>query len=1250
MKLSEHVDIIRSLTEKSFDKLFSRLGLGAKVQMEIEKLPAQMHSKRAKIDQLIESHIGETGTYVAAREKALDELTFTLFNRLAALKVMEAHRLFPEAVTKKAIHGDRSFAHKAWLEENPAMRDEEMEGIREFFKYEFNRLAEEIGLYAKDYQYALLPGTIELNEVIEAINAVEEDAAIDSDIWQSDDILGWLYESYNNPKKKAHKDSKAKTEYDKVSIQSQYYTPRWVVQFLVNNSLGKLYMEMYPDSEIKEKYAIANAPDSQIRETKSLHEIKLIDPATGSGNFLLYSFDLFYDLYIDQIENYDVSYDENEIPRLIIENNLYGIDLDNRAIQLAQLGLYIKAKRKRLRLPIRHFNVVSSNFFLPDYEAVKTIFENNDRPLSDGQRELVQEIWGDLQQAYRFGALVRIGEKVNNKLEQLVGRFRRPQMDMFAEKDIVEFETFRDNFFLSLEKAITLFAKDSGDTFLSKKTRQAIIYLRVLTSKYDLATANPPFTQNKKFGDALNTFIWKNYSKPSKFHKNLYSVFIKRCSELILSTGKIAMIHPLSFMFTDDFKDVRNFILENFHINILVHHGPDSNNIFDGSFASAPAYYILEKTIVSNINSLFISLDQYTRTPNEKNKKVYAKKALENFIKSNEDVHNFPLPQSKLKLIKASPFVYWISDNFRKKFQAKSVSNLLKNCQGLATGENIRFVRYWWEINSQNIANVNFENRKWVNYAKGGSFKKWAGNVWLVVNWENEGKEIKGFTDEKGKQRSRPQNEDYYFMKGITYSAANSKGTSFRILPSYHIFDVGGSSIFPVDEYSNIEFILAFMNSKLTSYIVKCLNPTVNTQVGDIGRVPFIIPEKSMELEVEFFSKRNIQIMERLEEYILLEKRFKENPINWSYSNINKRDAFNSAIKYYLNYENYLFAQILINEAILNEKIFEIYDLSSKDKSIIIEQEGKSIGELPITSEAKLHYLKFEKVFPNYSLSQIKNYILSLPEISFSESEKTSILEKLNVLYKSNNDLEEFCKKNQINPINVWYWFKESNTLPTHRAHDITMEFLADMIRELLHEDEDGIIPLVENSGEEVLYSRIEKGFVEKGFSMAQFGSLDTLLGRELNDYLNGGHFFKDLSDHLNLFMYLPKTPFIWHVTSGEYRAFDCFILIYKWNKDRLYTLKSIYLEKRERALINKQSDLANDESAKAQAEKELIRNQLTELKAFRLKIDELIAEGYDPKLDDGVGKNIAPLQDKGMLAYDVLNAGQLKKYLNADW
>ncbi|HGI9621781.1 TPA: restriction endonuclease, partial [Vibrio cholerae] len=351
----------------------------------------------------------------------------------------------------------------------------------------------------------------------------------------------------------------------------------------------------------------------------------------------------------------------------------------------------------------------------------------------------------------------------------------------------------------------------------------------------------------------------------------------------------------------------------------------------------------------------------------------------------------------------------------------------------------------------------------------------------------------------------------------------------------------------------------------------------------------------------------------------------------------------------FYNLENHLITQILLNEAIINEKIFEVYDLTEHDKAMVLAKEGVSIGGLPITLEARAAYLSETEATKEFPLDAIREFIEALPLKKFSAEEREAIESGFGSLYQSNNDLEEFCIRHQVNPINVWYWFKQSKVIPKQRMQTLAMEFLANMIREILMEDEDGIIPLVPNAGEKVLLDRIEEKFFEKGFSTAQYSSFDSVLGRPIHDYLNK-YFFAELSDHLNLFMYLPKTPFIWHLTSGPEQGFDCYIIIYKWSRDNLLRLRSVYIENRERALQNRQSDIAGNESAEAQNEKERIFKQLKEIDAFKKKIDELLAEGYNPILDDGVGKNIAPLQKKKMLAYDVLNAGQLKKYLNADW
>ena len=306
---------------------------------------------------------------------------------------------------------------------------------------------------------------------------------------------------------------------------------------------------------------------------------------------------------------------------------------------------------------------------------------------------------------------------------------------------------------------------------------------------------------------------------------------------------------------------------------------------------------------------------------------------------------------------------------------------------------------------------------------------------------------------------------------------------------------------------------------------------------------------------------------------------------------------------------------------------------------------GKAVGCLPICEAAKKDYLANTIIEDEIVQKHIENLVV----LSFEEEQIQAIKDEFGVLYQSNNVLEEFCIRHHINPINAWYWFKESKILPQGRAAEIALEFFADALRTILMEDEDGIIPLIGLPGEPKLFDRLEQYCLNRGFTSAQFMQLDGLLGRHINEYLEH-HFFRDLSDHLNLFMFLPKTPFIWHLCSGEYHGFEVYIIIYKWDRDSLYKLKSYYITKREESLRNRLLQIGESNTAQVLMEKETIRLQLQEIIDFTKKINELIAEGYDPKLDDGVGKNIAPLQKKGILKYEVLNKKQLEKYLNADW
>ena len=1207
MKLSDHTNHIRQTVQSAVENRLGRLGIAINA-VEVS-LTAEQQKEKERLLEVFQSLKDETGTNEKAYEKLVDELTFTLFNRIAAIKVSEAHTLIPETITQRPENGNRSFAHSAFLEQFPEKRNEDQEGLVDFIQYEFQNLSENLPLYSLSHYYHLLPTAIELKEIIDAFNAVEADEKdIDPDIWKSDDVLGWLYESYNNYKKVAHKDSKAKTEYDKVSIQSQVYTPKWVVKFLVDNSLGKQYLEMYPHSDIKNKYAIANAPTERVRDIKTLHDIKLIDPAMGSGNFLLYAFDVFYDLYQDQIDNYGADYEERDIPKLILEHNLHGVDLDNRAAQIAQLGLYIKARRKRRNVKINHFNLVSSDFVLPAYEEVKHIFFPSDEKKTSAEQaveRVIISIWDDLQQAHKFGALIRIEEIV----EQHLSTFERSEVTLFTSAENETYLSFRQSFINDLYQAVSNYASTGAHNFMQVQASSAVTYLDVLTNKYDVAVANPPYTDSADFGPELKEFVEKYYKKPYKFHTNLYATFIKRCYELTTEDGNLAMVHPPTFMYIKTFEDVRQYILDKTSIDFFVELG--LGGIFHNADVQVDAcMYILSK-LKSNYHSIFIDLKEYKNHSNKND--IFYDLYEKLLIGKIDKKHVFLVDQKDFNRIESSPFIYWISNDLRNIFVE---NNLQKNVNSIAVGVQLpttQKIYFHWEL---------ADLSSYKNYLKGGDYNKWYGNKWLVV------------PNNINLNKSEFSRQSLY---GVSSGRQSSKGASFRIKYKDEFVDNGSMNGF-VNNEDDMLLLLGFLNCNINLYILDCLNPTVNKQAGDLKRMPFINLNNYDKENIINLSRKNIELKQKLCQFSLIERIYTTNPIN------NDNIFIKESIKIFLINQFYDSILILINESIINEICLNYYNLNEVDSYKYLLSKGEIINSLQISTNAMKEFVNY---FPKLDVHVIDKFkqLDTTDSISITEH----LIQRISNVVDFDKELEDICIKFNIHPINLWYWFKEANVLPMNKVKEIALEFVTDHIRTLLAQDDDGIIPLYQQALETRLLDRLVAHLHEQGFTAAQIAEFDNFFGDNLENYIHSGNYYNDLCNRLKLFKRMPSCPFIWHLSSGKYKAFEVYTSIYQWNRDSIFKLKSVYVAKRREQLGLRKSDLRDAESAAAQAEKELIFHQESELDAFEAKLDELIAENYNPILENGVAINIAPLQKKGMLKIDVLNETQLTKYLKAN-
>lgn len=1219
MHLLDHVLKIRALIHRALEGKMERIGILPTGYAEQPDTTDEDSELRLRLHSIIDSHLQDGNDFAEAHAHTLNQCVFTLFNRLAAIKLMEQKELFPEVIKQRAENGGLSAAHQAWLEEHPEGRSLERDGLLPFLTDKFQEMyAAQFHIYAPGYPYAIMPTADELQEVITAFNDIEMDPDC-AGAWQQDDILGWLYENFNTAEKAQFKQSGDKTEYDRVSLQSQVYTPSWVVKFLVDNTLGKRYLEMFPESRIDQpdadghrRIAVANRPTTRQRDPKEFCHLKVIDPACGSGNFLLYAFTLLMDLYEDQIENFGADYVRREIPASIIEDQLFGIDLDERAVQLTQIGLLIKARERggrRARMP-HHTNIVSTNFTLPPYADVKAEM-GYDVTWEKYYDRIAEKIWTDFTQAHKFGSLVRVEEQLREiaPTDDNHLLFSTDEMDsMFEARN-----RMRTQIWNAAKKYSD--AKDNPYTLL--KVSEALAFLDVISQKYDIVVANPPYTDSGDFGPELKRFVENNYRKPLKFNSNLYACFIKRCCELAGDEGKVGMIHPLTFMFIKSFVDVRKYLLEKWHINVFVDYGLDRINMFKGTgYASAPAFYVLEQN-VSNSMSVFFELNVNLQ---EKEKRSRLHQSFISYCDNKDDNRTYIINQNDLTGIKLSPFIYWISNNYRNKFTSFYLAKHAEVVSGFKTGCNEALLRFWWEVSNK---------EKWSTYTKGGSYNKWYGNNWLKLNVEND------FTLLKN-QNSYNIPRMYYKL-GLTYNGLGSKGLCFRLLESDTLYDMGSSSVFGEHLY----FMLGVLNTVVIKYSCNCLNPTVNVQPTDVERLPFVDINKvsaTIISSIEDFSIQNVAIKKHLCQYSLIEPHYKQSPIDPDIDTL-------TAIANYYNTENALLTQILLNESIINKVVFDVYELSEHDKQMVLDKEGIPVGDLPVSHEAKEAYRQWLTTESEFTPSaEVLEHLDGL-----EERDDLPRVNDFEVLYQTNREWEEFCIQHKMNPVEVWWQFKNAGILPPQRTQVLAFELITDVIRSLLAKDDDGVIPLSTNAGETNLAPRIEAEMVERGYSAAQIAQVFSLLGGGSLDRYLAERFFQQLSDHLNLFMYLPKTPFIWHITSGSHHALELYISIYKWSRDTLMRIKSVYAANREAALNDRlQVLLQGDATQRAEAAE--VRAQLRELTEFCDKIDQLLASGYNPKLDDGVGKNIAPLQKAGLISYEVLNDKQLKRYLNADW
>jgi len=766
----------------------------------------------------------------------IEDVTYTWFNRLIAIRFMEVNEYLPIGVRvlssikpgkmEPDVVGEVLNVDLGLNSEELAVvyRLQDAQNTNELFKYilvkQCNKLGDMMPMVFEqiaDYTELLLPDNL-LGEGSVIRDLV---AMIAEDDWKKQvEIIGWLYQYYISQKKaEVFADLKKNKKITKENIPAatQLFTPDWIVKYMVENSLGRQWLESHPNAQLqsKWKYYLEQAPQQpkvleQLAKLKnpnlSPEELRVLDPCMGSGHILVYAFDVLYDIYAS------AGYPEREIPKFIIEKNLYGLDIDERASQLAYFAVMMKARSYNRRLfrgelvhnlcGIQESNVLPKDQVLDIFACLAAGDLWSAKLRSDV--EYLIDVFYD---AKNYGSMIEMLHIDFEGIEQVVDHIRNQKIVL--------------DVFLAPHREVIL-------QVMPVLIQQG----RIMSQKYDVVCTNPPYMGAKGMNEKLSKFVSRKFPNAKS---DLFAVFIEKTLDMTKVNGLTAIINQHSWMFLSSYEKLRKILLQNITFVSMVHLGARAFEEIGGEVVQTVAY-------VMKNNQLANYYGNYHRLTDL----LVAKEKKVGFLAGK---FKYVVQQKDFDLIPGSPIAYLASERVRQIFKdAAPLGEIVSPRQGLATADNDRFLRLWHEVA---IIKVGFgykdrecaekSGRKWFPYNKGGGFRKWYGNNEYIVNWANDGFEIRNNKDELGKVRSRPQNTDYYFKAGITWSRTTSGSISVRVQSLGTIFDCEGCFV-AADEIEKLKIIQALLNSKADGCLLEQINETMHYQVGDIKKVPIIFP------------------------------------------------------------------------------------------------------------------------------------------------------------------------------------------------------------------------------------------------------------------------------------------------------------------------------------------------------------------------------------------------------------------------
>ena len=1150
-------------------------------------------------------------------EELVEESAYTWFNRLTALAFMEANEYIDEKmIFNNGLKNEPGIIDNYYdfeffknldadlQRELHDLRDENTaNSIEKLYSILVEEKCEELSaimpfMFKKKGTYSdiLFPTGLLLENSL--LVRIREEIGKEAPI----ELIGWLYQFYNSEKKDEIFAKKEKISKENVPAVTQLFTPDWIVKYMVENSLGKLALESTGINEnLKDnwKYYIESELDKNSEKIK-IEDVKILDPAMGSGHILVYAFDLLFEMY----ENLGWSTKESVLS--ILKNNIYGLEIDERAGQLASFALMMKAREKFSRLfsVLKREETFKLNTLI--IEESNNLSEKIRNKVKDNNLNSLSKIIEDFKDAKEYGSILKL-ETIDR--ETLEKEFNLLKESLNNEQGTLIFN--EDELNISIEEDLEL---------IENLIAQHI----ALTNKYEAVVTNPPYMGGKGFSTKLKAYVEKNY-KDSK--SDLFAVFIERCNEFTKKNCYTSMITMQSWMFLSSFENLRKNIIEKTEIKSLLQLGYGVIGIAFGTTAfslkkSLPNenkgnYFRMFDKIAQNIQTVDCATLFRIAKNNDSFRYKFDEYSSENKISENIESNNkgnlikFQAKQKDFEKIPGSPIAYWVSDKIREIFEKnQKLGEFTESGGRIKTHNDGKYLRFFWEIKS-----IDF-NRKYFLCNRGGEFRKWYGNLESTINWSEEAKE-------EYKSHGGMYNLKFENKIGITWGNVTSLLPSYRIKRKDSKYNSGAPTIFLQNEKVDLEYLLAFLNTKFSIFCINLINPTLNSPVGEILKLPIIFPDT-----IENKKKINSLLQQNID---ISKEEWDSRETSWDFEKLSLVDGkdLRTAFENYCSHWRDNFVQLHKNEEELNRLFIEIYELQDemdekvsfdditilKKEAKIVEIDNSKAKEFSSESERYLYdrgvSLEFNKdelvkQFLSYAIGCIMGrYSTNKPGLIMANSD--------DVLELSSN---KFLVKDGTGEL----------------RQEVETKFLPDEFGILpITAEKDFSNDIVERVKEFVKFVYGEESLKDNlNFIAEALGNKDNRNPEEILRTYFITAFYKD---HLQRYQ---NRPIYWLMNSGKKNAFSCLFYMHRYEPLTVARVRADYLIHYQEMLENKRKFIERqlydeDISAKEKknVEKELkdLDILLKELREYANEVKHIAEQKITLDLDDGVNVNYEKLE-----------------------